>query len=180
MIVIRFAGPLALAFCLTLPLLAADTAVPAARAADAEPPAAGEAVAGSIQVRGGFARASVTTSGAAYLVIENGGEVADRLLSAASPVAARVELHATSEVDGVMRMQSLPEGIAVPAHGSVTLEPGGMHVMLMGLEAPLVEGEALPLALSFEHAGEVALSVPILGPGAGAGEDADGHSHGNH
>jgi copper(I)-binding protein len=62
-----------------------------------------------------------------------------------------------------MKMRELPDGIAVPAQQTVELKPGGLHVMLMGLKHPLVEGETFPLTLEFEHAGTLEVEVTIAG-----------------
>lgn len=106
----------------------------------------------------------------AYMVIHNHGGAPDRLLSAATPLAALVEIHDHVEEDGVMRM--VPQGgLDLPADGEIVLEPGGLNVMLMGLD-PLAQGDAIPLTLLFEAAGEVVVEVPVGGPAA-----QDGHGH---
>jgi copper(I)-binding protein len=63
--------------------------------------------------------------------------------------------------DGVAKMREVEGGIPVPAGESVTLEPGGLHVMLMGLSKPLAEGETAPLTLRFESGAEIAVDAPI-------------------
>jgi copper(I)-binding protein len=87
---------------------------------------------------------------AAYLTIANAGAAADRLVSAATDVAGLVEIH-TSEMDsqGVMRMRPLTDGLEIPPNGSVSLEPGGYHIMLMELNQPLMPGETVTLTLKF-------------------------------
>ncbi len=70
-------------------------------------------------------------------------------------------LHASEITDGIARMTPLKDGIPVPAGQTVILERGGMHVMLMGLAAPLVDGGAVPLTLVFETAGEIPVTVPV-------------------
>ena len=91
---------------------------------------------------------------AAYLVVENRGGAPDRLLGVGFSGASRVELH-ESFVDstGVARMRRV-EGIDVGAGAEARLEPGGLHVMLMGLRAPLVAGDSVDLVLRFERSGE--------------------------
>ena len=116
-------------------------------------------------------------TGAAYLVIDNPGP-ADRLLSAASPGASHVMLHQSTEADGVLRMEESAHGFKVPEGGALALEPGGLHVMLMGLSEPLEDGATLPLVLTFESAGEVAVAVPVdfsRRPGAQPEADHAGH-----
>jgi len=91
---------------------------------------------------------------AAYFVVENRGGASDRLLDVAFAGASRVELH-ESVVDsaGVARMRPV-EALEVPAGAEARLEPGGLHVMLMGLGAPLVAGDSVDLVLRFEGSGE--------------------------
>ncbi len=114
-----------------------------------------------------WARASIGTSrpGAAYFTVTNAGAVGDVLLEVRAAISGKAEVHEMTMQDGVARMG--PAGaLAIPAGETLTLAPGGLHVMLMDLKAPLVEGEALPLTLVFETAGEVQVSAPILGLGA--------------
>ena len=102
----------------------------------------------------------VAPNGAAYLRIENAGAVADQVVSASSPMARRVEFH-THEMDGgVMKMRRV-HWVEVPARGSVRFEPGGLHVMLIGLKEPLVAGGSFSLTLGFRNAGELEVEVEI-------------------
>jgi copper(I)-binding protein len=112
-----------------------------------------------------FARATpgMAKNGAAYLAVSNAGSEADRLLGARSGVAARVELHTHANDNGVMRMRPLDGGIEVPAGGTAALAPGGDHIMLMDLKAPLAEGDSFPLTLVFERAGEITVDVKVKG-----------------
>lgn len=124
----------------------------------------------------GWARAGVGTA-AAYVTIHNGGS-ADRLLGASSAAAASVAIHDSRNVDGVMRMRGAG---ALPLRVGATLamKPGGLHIMLMGLKAPLRPGTTLPLTLRFEKAGAVRASLPVLAPGAQgpAAAEEDHHGH---
>ena len=97
--------------------------------------------------------------GVGYLRIEAGGS-ADRLLSARSPRARRVEFHESSVEGGIARMREL-NSVAIPAAGRVALQPGGVHLMLLGLAAPLTAGERVPLTLEFEHAGPRSLELLV-------------------
>jgi hypothetical protein len=99
--------------------------------------------------------------GAAYLRIENTGAAMDRLVSAASAVAETVEIHEMRQQGDVMMMAPLANGIEIAAGETVTLEPGGYHIMLIGLTRDLKAGEDFELTLTFEHAGEITLTVPI-------------------
>lgn len=116
------------------------------------------------------------TNGAAYMTLVNQTSDTDRLLSASAPVSERVELHTHLMEDGVMKMRQI-EAIEVAPGAPTVLEPGGLHVMFIGLEAPLVDGEQFPLTLNFENAGEVTVEVPVQRP-AGMMQ-GHGHGHGN-
>jgi hypothetical protein len=129
---------------------------------------------GDLVVESPWARESVTRTGAAYLTVRNGGDADDRLIGVATEVADRAELHASDIQDGVMRMRPL-EAVAVPAHGEAVLAPGGLHVMLIGLKAPLEEGGSFALTLTFENAGEIEVTATIEDIAHGGA----GHDHGN-
>lgn len=136
---------------------------------------------GDLMIDHPWARATAPSqpNGAAYMTVTNSG-AADRIVAAASPVAARVELH-THEMDsaGVMRMRQV-DGIDLPAGETTALAPGGLHVMLFDLESNLVEGETFPLTLTLENAGAVELEVQVEAVTYGVGEDKPmGHGHGS-
>jgi len=116
-----------------------------------------------INIEDPYARASSPAArvGAAFMVITNSGDEDDRLISASTEAAKRVELHTHVITDGVAKMMEVEEGFVVPAHGEVLLQRGGYHVMMMGLTAPFVQGETITLNLVFEDAGEVPLIVTI-------------------
>jgi periplasmic copper chaperone A len=137
---------------------------------------AGRAQGEGIEVREVFSRATIgqATSGAVYLTIVNHASSPDRLMSASTPVAARTDLHMTVRDGDVVRMRRL-ETIDIQAGGTVTFEPGGAHVMLTGLAAPLSEGESFELTLEFETAGPMTLEVPVKSIAAGADDEGDGH-----
>ena len=99
----------------------------------------------------------VDAAAAVYMVLSNTGTTDDALVGASVPteVAAAAEIHETSMGDGgMMRMGEVAE-IVVPAGGEVALEPGGYHVMVLDLVAPLVEGDEVPVTLSFASGAEV-------------------------
>ena len=116
-----------------------------------------------ITIEDPYARAAGATAmaGAAFMTIQNDSAIADRLVAARSDVAERVELH-THVVDGdVMRMIEVEEGFAIPAGEAHNLARGGDHVMFMGLRQPFEQGETITVTLTFEHAGEMTLEIPI-------------------
>ena len=134
-------------------------------------------VLGDLSIHGPWARElpPVAPNGAAYLRIENGGNEAARVVSASSPIADRVEIHAHETDDGVMKMRHL-HSVEVPARGALTFEPGGLHLMLIGLGEPLVRGESFPLTLEFDRAGTIDVTVEITTGGMAdhAGHGASG------
>ncbi|MEA3194418.1 MAG: periplasmic copper chaperone [Betaproteobacteria bacterium] len=96
--------------------------------------------------------------GAGYMKIST--TVADRLIGAASPAAARVELHLTTKQGDVMRMREV-RAYDIPAGGSFELAPSGAHLMLVDLKAALKEGTKVPVTLRFEKAGEVKVDLQV-------------------
>ena len=97
-------------------------------------------------------------SSAAYLSITNHGAMDDRLLAVESSLARKTELHTMEVTNGVMKMRQIDGGIAIPAGKTIELAPGGFHVMLIGLKAPLNGGENYQMTLVFEKAGKVELT----------------------
>ena len=95
-----------------------------------------------------------------YMVIRNQGAAGDRLVSASSPVSAKVELHVHINDNGVMRMREVP-GYDVPAKGAFELKPGGAHLMFADIKRPFKEGEKVPVKLKFEKAGEVSAEFHV-------------------
>jgi copper(I)-binding protein len=75
-----------------------------------------------------------------------------------------------------MKMNELPDGIPVPAGATVTLSPGGLHLMMMGLKAPLVEGETVPVTLTFATAGTVEIALVVGSVNAKEPEHPEGHN----
>lgn len=132
-----------------------------------------------ITVTSPFSRASAPSAkaGAAFLTL-NIDTGSDKLVAVSSPVAEKAELHAHLMEDGIAKMRAVAGGIPVAAGMPTELKPGGLHIMLIGLKAPLKQGESFPLTLNFEKAGAVTVTVPIQGPGAKG--PAAGHDHGGH
>ena len=141
------------------------------------------ALAEDIMIADPYARTSgaMAKSGAAFMVIENHADAEDRLVSAASDVAQKVELHThKAGADGVMQMVEVPEGFVIPAHGSHALARGGDHVMFLGLTRGLEQGDKVSVTLTFEKAGDVVVEIPVdlqRQDGMG-GMQMQGHTHG--
>ena len=98
--------------------------------------------------------------GAVYFSITNGSHKADRLLAISTPIARQVELHESRVVNGTVEMRPV-ESIECPPGATVRIEPGGLHVMLLGLTHPLAAGTTFPLSLRFRDAGSVTVQVAV-------------------
>jgi copper(I)-binding protein len=106
-----------------------------------------------------------------YLTIVNKGAAPDRLIGGSSDAAVKVEVHEMASNGGVMTMHELAGGLAVTPGATVTLAPGGYHLMLSDIRKPLKQGESLPITLKFERAGDVTVTFNVMGIGA-KGPDA--------
>jgi periplasmic copper chaperone A len=123
-----------------------------------------------IRISDAWARETVAgqTATAAYMTIANSGAGEDRLIGVAAPAPAMAMLHSSESSGGVARMREMEAGVAIPAGGRIELKPGGSHVMVTGLGAPLEPGQSLKLTLTFEKSGERPVDVPVsraAGPG---------------
>jgi copper(I)-binding protein len=115
-------------------------------------------------VRDAWLRAAPPVAGmsAGYLTLDNAGGPADALVAVEVEGVRTVELHEMAHAGGMMTMRQVGE-IAVPADGSVTLAPGGLHLMLIGLERPLVAGETRRVVLRLREQGEVIVELDVAG-----------------
>ena len=109
------------------------------------------------------------SAGGGFLSVQNSGSKADRLLGGSSPAAAAVEVHEMRMEGDVMRMREI-KALELPAGKRVTLAPGGFHLMLVGLKAPLKVGDKVPVKLRFETAGEIDVVLQVANKPAPAGE----------
>ncbi|WP_142847346.1 copper chaperone PCu(A)C [Telmatospirillum sp. J64-1] len=157
-------------------LLAAGLAV----AAFVQPAMAAEFTAGSITVSEPWARATPPTArvGGGFMQIVNNGEQPDRLVGASSPIAPDVELHTHVREGEVMRMRPV-DHIDLPPGETVSMQPGGLHVMFIGLEKPLVQDEVVPVTLEFEQAGSLEIQMEVRGVGAMLRDVPEGHQGGH-
>ena len=132
-------------------------------------------ISGPITIIDPWAPASVGTlpTGAGYLMIVNNSQTDDRLLSASSPWAEYVTLHASTSIGRVARMDELNTP-AIPAQGQLKFAPGGNHLMLTGLYTPLVAGDEVPVQLRLERAGDVTFRLKVLPLGE---RPATSHDH---
>lgn len=111
---------------------------------------------------------------AGYMNITNTGTQPERLVGGTTDAASRLELHSMTLDNGVMKMRSVPAGIAIMPGETVELKPESLHVMLIGLKQPLREGERVRGTLEFEKVGKVEVEfavMPLGGSAAGASTD---------
>ncbi len=134
---------------------AGSMATPTAAAMEMSTPEPGSEMGSGMHMAG--------TNSAAYMVINNTGSEADKLIQAESDVAGAVELHNVKMENNVMEMFQV-DGIDIPANGQAELKPGSFHVMLIGLNRDLKVGDKVKLTLTFEKAGTVSLEAVVREP----------------
>ena len=98
---------------------------------------------------------------AGYLTVTNHGQTADRLLGGSTPLARSIEPHTMSMNGGVMRMRLAPEGFEIAPGATLTLAPGGNHLMLVAPAHTFKAGERVPVTLRFARAGEVKVDFVV-------------------
>ncbi|MCC7425431.1 MAG: copper chaperone PCu(A)C [Alphaproteobacteria bacterium] len=133
---------------------------------------------GELAIGHPWTRATNGRVGGGFLTIHNTGSQPDAILRAHSPAARVMELHTMTMTDGVMRMRPVPR-IELPPGATVTLRPGGLHLMLIDLAAPLRQGGTVPVTLDFARAGSITVELRIeaagaRGPAGGAANPAPG------
>jgi copper(I)-binding protein len=136
---------------------------------------------GQLTLSDGFAHATLPNQPVAggFITITNTGDAADTLIAVQSDIADVMQIHEMAMQDDTMVMRELEGGVVVPAGEAVMLKPGGMHLMFMQLNGPLVEGEDVFVTATFENAGEVELTLPIrkkMMGGHGTMQQTDGDS----
>jgi periplasmic copper chaperone A len=122
---------------------------------------------GDLQIRHPWSRATPPGAkvAAGYFEIRNNGKQSDRLLSASTPVAKKVEMHVTEHAGEVAKMRQL-RAFEVPGRERLALEPNGAHLMLVDLVQPLKKGERFAMTLRFERAGEIEVQFEVQEMGA--------------
>ncbi len=124
--------------------------------------ATSEVACDAIEVTGAFVRLPPAENTAVYLELTNTGDVDTALVGASGDFAADFELHEMVDVDGVMEMTPLdPQLIELPAGETVLLEPGGLHVMAMGLTTELVEGDMVTVDLELDGGCTITVDAPV-------------------
>ena len=146
--------------------------------ATAAPASAEQSGTGSLTIERAWARElpPVSANGAAYLMIVNEGDRPDRLTGASSAIAERVEIHTHEQAGGMMAMRRL-DGLDLPPGERVRFAPGGLHLMLIGLEEPLEKGGRFTVRLKFASAPSIEIEVPVMAMDAPPAGSHD-HSHG--
>jgi copper(I)-binding protein len=124
--------------------------------------------AGDLVLDHAWARATPSGAkvGGGFLTIENKGAAPDKLMGASSPAAGKIEVHETAMNNDVATMRPVNGGLSIAPNQSVTLAPGGYHLMMMDLKGPLKKGDKVPMTLTFEKAGDVKVTFDIRGVGA--------------
>ena len=115
-----------------------------------------------LHVRHPWARATLSGGkvAAGYMEIRNSGREPDRLVGASTPYAERVELHAVERRGDGAKTREV-KALDLPARRRLILRPGGSHLSIVGLKAPLARGERFPLTLRFERAGELQVEIEV-------------------
>lgn len=147
--------------------LASAACTPAAERSDAA-----VAAGGRLEIRDAWA--APTPNGvdvsAGYLTIVNGSREADRLVSAQTARAGRVEVHEMIMDGAVMRMRPV-DVLEISAGETASLAPGGAHLMFYEVTAPFAEGQTISVQLDFERAGAVSVDLPVRRASAGHGAE---------
>lgn len=132
------------------------------------PAQAEDVTAGSLKISSAWARATPkgASIGGAYLTVTNTGSEPDRLIGGSTDVAKSFELHQMSMQNGVMKMRPVEGGLEIKPGQTVKLDPGGYHVMLVGLKEPLAQGSHFKATLEFAKAGKVDIDFTVAGIGA--------------
>jgi hypothetical protein len=102
---------------------------------------------------------------AGFMTLANSGGPPDRLVTAASPMAEKIEIHGIKVVGAGITMRPLEKGVGLPADTTITLKPRGYHLMMWGVKLPLAKGQLLPVTLTFEKAGTQQIELVVEGEG---------------
>jgi len=136
--------------------------------------------AAAVKVEGAWARASVQGQKGTGAFMQLTAKDGARLVRAESPAAGVTEVHEMKMEGDVMKMRAVPV-LDLPAGKTVELKPGGYHVMLLDLKAPLAKDSTVPITLVFQDAkgaeSKLDLSVPVGTSAPGGAAPAQGHGH---
>jgi periplasmic copper chaperone A len=131
---------------------------------------------GSIHISQPWARATPkgAAAGAGYMTITNNGSAPDRVSCVTDDASGECQIHSMTMEDGVMKMRPVEGGLEIKPGETVTLKPGGFHIMFLDLKHPLDQGQTVSVTLKFEQAGTVEVSYPVAAIGAPAPGAAQG------
>ena len=107
---------------------------------------------------------------AGFMTITNTGKEDDRLIRATSGISTSAQIHDMRMEGVVMKMAELPDGVVIPAGGTVKLKPKSLHLMFIGLKQQVMEGEEFSGTLTFEKAGTVTVEYEVAAPGGDMGD----------
>jgi copper(I)-binding protein len=140
----------------------------AVAAALASPVCAADYKLGPLEIDQPWARATAPTAktGGGFVTITNKGTTPDRLIAVRSAASDKVEVHEMKMDGNVMRMRELDKGLEIPPGTTVTLKPGGFHIMFMELKAPFAKDAKVPATLVFEKAGSIDVDLLVQAMGA--------------
>jgi periplasmic copper chaperone A len=147
-----------------------DLASPAAAASDYD--------VGSIHISQPWSRATPkgAASGAGYMTLTNKGTAPDRVSCVSDDASAQCQIHTMTMENGVMKMRPVEGGLEIKPGESVTLKPGGNHMMFLSLKHSLEQGGKVKATLKFDHAGTIDVEYPVLAIGAPAPDASAGGS----
>jgi copper(I)-binding protein len=161
-------------------LLAGAAALYAALFGDLASPAAaaGDYDVGSIHISQPWSRATPkgAASGAGYMTLTNKGAAPDRVSCVSDDASAQCQIHTMTMEGAVMKMRPVEGGLEIKPGESVTLKPGGNHMMFLSLKHPLEQGGTVKATLKFDHAGTIDVEYPVLAIGAPAPDASAGGS----
>lgn len=134
------------------------------------PVAAGDYDLGSIHISQPWSRATPkgAASGAGYMTLTNRGAASDKVSCVSDEASAKCQIHSMTMDGAVMKMRPVEGGLEIKPGESVTLKPGGHHMMFLDLKHPLEQGQTVKATLKFDHAGTIDVDYPVLAIGAPA------------
>ncbi len=138
-----------------------------------QPAQAADVTVGSLTISAPWARATPkgASVGGGYMTITNTGPAPDRLVGGSTDIAKSFEVHEMKMEGGVMKMRPVASGLEIKPGQTVTLDPSGYHVMLVGLKDQLKQGSHFKATLEFAKAGKVDVDFVVEGIGAKTGGD---------
>ncbi|WEO73252.1 copper chaperone PCu(A)C [Agrobacterium vitis] len=141
-----------------------DHAAMTAQGETAAPAQAITATLGSLKISDGYLKAMIPGQpiGGGFVTITNNGPVEDKLIAISSPRATRAELHEMVMQGTIMKMRKIPDGFVIAPGATLKMEPGGYHLMFMGVQMPFKANQTVPVTLTFEKAGKLELAMPVM------------------